>query len=319
MTDPAPEKFSVLLLGKQLARFAAAVAAVFILYTEGANAFLNTQDAIKAKAVADNAAVRQKGEAVQAEQQARTQLEIARNAAERQSADADKAEAEARKAEAQAIIADQEAHNAELKAVSEARAFRSEANIRQSKAITELELARVAARQFKADAEIIEEKNKKSESNQNYYLKGNAGRVPEHTPSLKDQRPGRRTLLMPDLPQTSRFRDLPTGLIKNKWLQILAALFALLELYNHGTIPAYINTQKAIEARATAENAALRQKGEALIQEWKAVNETQIAKYAERKQTAEAARPRLTPGPRRHRKPFARDGKGFRNKSQGRS
>jgi hypothetical protein len=162
----------------RLTQFAAAVAAVFILYTEGATAFYNTQEAIKAKAAADNAAIRQKGEAKQAESQARTHLEIARNAAERQSADADKAEAEAGKTEAQAIISAQEARNAELKVTSEARALSSEASIRRSKAITELETARVAARQFKADADILEQKNQQFEIVQSYYLKGYSWRCP---------------------------------------------------------------------------------------------------------------------------------------------
>lgn len=141
-------------------------------------AYRTTQEAITVKATADNAAVRQKGEAVQAEQQARTQLEIARNAAERQSADADKAEALVKKAEAEAIIKDQEARNAQLKTASEARALKNEADIRHSKALTEIEVARVAARQFKADADIAEEKNKQSEINQNYFLSGYKWRCP---------------------------------------------------------------------------------------------------------------------------------------------
>lgn len=93
---------------------------------------------------------------------------------------------------------------------------------------------------------------------------------------------------MLDQPQMFRFRDLPAALIKNKWVQIFAAALVLLELYNHGAIPTYINAQKAIEAQAIADNAALRQRGEAEIQEWKAITETQIATYADRKQKAEA-------------------------------
>jgi colicin import membrane protein len=166
------------LWARRFTQIAAAIAAVFVLYTQGATAFLNTQEAIKAKAVADNAAIRQKGEAVQAEQQARTQLEIARNAAERQSADADKAEAEAKKAEAETITKGQEAQNAELKTTSEARALKNEADIRRSKAITELEVARVAARQFKAEADIVEQKNQQYEINQTHFLKGYPWRCP---------------------------------------------------------------------------------------------------------------------------------------------
>src|SRR5208337_1821538 len=89
-------------------------------------------------------------------------------------------------------------------------------------------------------------------------------------------------------PSTERLRDLPAALLKNRWVQLFLAVFALLELYNHGAIPAFISTQKGIETRAIAENASLRQKAEAELAEWKAINETQIAKYAERKQRADA-------------------------------
>lgn len=83
-------------------------------------------------------------------------------------------------------------------------------------------------------------------------------------------------------------RNLPAGLIKNRWAQLFLAVFALLEVYNHAAIPAFISTQKGIETRAIADNAGLRQKAEAELEEWKAITETQIAKYAERKQRADA-------------------------------
>ena len=83
-------------------------------------------------------------------------------------------------------------------------------------------------------------------------------------------------------------RDLSAALLKNRWAQLFLVIFALLELYNHGAIPAFINTQKGIETRAIAENAVLRQKAEAELAEWKAITETQIARYAERKQRADA-------------------------------
>ena len=63
-------------------------------------------------------------------------------------------------------------------------------------------------------------------------------------------------------PSSERLRDLPAALLKNRWAQLFLAVFALLELYNHGAIPAFINTQKGIETRSIAENAALRQKAE---------------------------------------------------------
>jgi len=87
---------------------------------------------------------------------------------------------------------------------------------------------------------------------------------------------------------SERLRDLPAALLRNRWVQLFLAVFALLELYNHGAIPAFINTQKGIETRAIAGNAALRQKAEAELAEWKAITETQIAKYAGRKQRADA-------------------------------
>jgi hypothetical protein len=93
---------------------------------------------------------------------------------------------------------------------------------------------------------------------------------------------------MSDPAQASSLRELPAILIKNRWVQIFAALLALLELYNYGAIPAYITTQKGIETAAIADMAALRQKAEAVLAEWKAITETQIAKYADRKQKAEA-------------------------------
>ena len=85
-----------------------------------------------------------------------------------------------------------------------------------------------------------------------------------------------------------RWRDLPASLLRNKWVQLFAALLALLELYNHGAVPAFITTQKSIETQAVADNAALRQKAEAELAEWKSLTETQIATYAARKQSAEA-------------------------------
>jgi len=154
-----PQPSLAALYGKRIVQLTTLLGALFVIYTEGANAYLNTQEALRVKAVTDNAALRQLSEAEIAEQQARTQLETARNAAERQKAEADKAEAEAQKAEAEAISLGQAARNAELKARSEAASLKYEAAIRHSKAISELEAARVAARQFKAEAGALEQKN----------------------------------------------------------------------------------------------------------------------------------------------------------------
>ncbi|MFZ1110286.1 MAG: hypothetical protein WAN43_18300 [Rhodomicrobium sp.] len=158
--EPAAQRVSTIaLFGTRLVKAVAILAAIFTIYTEGATAFLNTQEALRVKSVTDNAAVRQKSEAEIAEQQARTQLEVARNSAERLKAEADKAEADALKAEADAVTAGQGARNAGLKARSEAASLSYEAQIRRSKAISELEAARVAARQFKAQADLLEQKN----------------------------------------------------------------------------------------------------------------------------------------------------------------
>jgi hypothetical protein len=50
-------------------------------------------------------------------------------------------------------------------------------------------------------------------------------------------------------PSSQSLRELPAALLKNRWVQLFLAMFALLELYNHGAIPAFINTQKGIETR----------------------------------------------------------------------
>ena len=155
-----PSRVSVALVSNRIVKGIAIIAAVFTIYTEGATGYLKTEEAIQAKAAAANAAVKQGGEARQAEQQARTQLEIARNAVERLKGEADKADADARKAQSDAETAVQTARNAQLKTRSEALSLKYEAEIRHSKAISELEAARVAARKFKAAADVAEGKNK---------------------------------------------------------------------------------------------------------------------------------------------------------------
>jgi len=88
--------------------------------------------------------------------------------------------------------------------------------------------------------------------------------------------------------RSTGLREIPAAVFKNKWIQLFAVIFALLELYNHGAIPAYITTQKGIETKAVAENAELRKKAEAAIAEQKAITEGAIATNAERKHHAEA-------------------------------
>ena len=103
----------------------------------------------------------------------------------------------------------------------------------------------------------------------------------------------------------------PRSLLRNKWVQLFAALLALLELYNHGAVPAFITTQKSIETQAVADNAALRQKAEAELAEWKSLTETQIATYAARKQSAEARKATGEARENSHQDHRRRDGEEF--------
>ena len=75
--------------------------------------------------------------------------------------------------------------------------------------------------------------------------------------------------------------------LNNKWTKALIVLFLgrALQPRGHSRLPQH---SKAIETKATADNATLKQKAEAELAEQKAINETQIAKYAERKQRADA-------------------------------
>jgi len=81
---------------------------------------------------------------------------------------------------------------------------------------------------------------------------------------------------------------LATGLLQNRWARSFLIILIILELYNHIIIPAFLTTQKGIETKSIASNAALRQQAEAELTEWKALNEVEVARYAERKQRADA-------------------------------
>jgi Spy/CpxP family protein refolding chaperone len=143
-------------LGRRFVRALTIFAALFIIYIEGATAFLNTQKALEAKAVAANALLRQNAEGVVAEQRAKTQLEIARNAAERQKAEAEKAEAEALKAESEAVTVRNAAINARLNKMADAETIKNEAELRKQKLVVAVETARNAARLQAAEADKIE-------------------------------------------------------------------------------------------------------------------------------------------------------------------
>jgi len=88
--------------------------------------------------------------------------------------------------------------------------------------------------------------------------------------------------------QSNWFRDLPVALLKNRWLWLFGISLAALELFNLGAIPAYITTQKGVETKAEAENAAHLKRAEALLAEQKAITEGEIASNAARKQRADA-------------------------------
>ncbi len=159
MSDQQPAPSSIVtLFTKRLVQTAGLIAALFVIYTEGATAYLNTQKALEAKAVAGNALLRQKSEGELAEQKARTELEVARNAAERQKAEAAKAEADALKSEAEATTARNTARNAEVKSRAEAATIKAEAELRKQKLIVQVETARNAAQRQAAEADKIEAK-----------------------------------------------------------------------------------------------------------------------------------------------------------------
>ena len=144
------------LLGRRFVRALTILAALFIIYIEGATAYFNTQKALEAKAVASDAMLRQSAEGVLAEQLARTQLETARNAAERQKAVAEKAEADALKAESEAVTARNAAINAPLRKMADAETIRNEVELRKQKLVVAVETARNSARLQAAETDKIE-------------------------------------------------------------------------------------------------------------------------------------------------------------------
>jgi hypothetical protein len=87
----------------------------------------------------------------------------------------------------------------------------------------------------------------------------------------------------------SSFSKFFQSVIRNRLLQIFVALAIGIEIFNLA-VAAYASTQKAREATAIAENAALRQKAEADIAEAKSITETEVARYAKQRQEAEAKR-----------------------------
>lgn len=93
---------------------------------------------------------------------------------------------------------------------------------------------------------------------------------------------------MTEAADTAPLRHFPRALLRNRFLQVLVAVAALIEIYNVAVIASYTATQKAREVTAVAENTVLRQQAEADFAEAKSINETEVARYADRRQAAEA-------------------------------
>ena len=156
-SESTPSRVSVALVSNRIVKGIAIIAALFTIYTEGATGYLKTEEAIQAKAAAANAAVKQGGEARQAEAELAewksiTETEIARNAERKQRAEAKKATADAKRADAEATIAAQTSGNSEVKAKAEADAMEGEAAIKEQQIIIERERAAQAERLNQAEA-----------------------------------------------------------------------------------------------------------------------------------------------------------------------
>jgi hypothetical protein len=133
-----------------------ALLGLVLLYLEGATAYTNTQEAIKAKAVADNAAVKQHAEAILLQGQAKIAFETARNAAPRVKAEAETTEAEADKIGAEALTLKEKAGVADRKARADALTIVAEARKRRAQLIAGNAELRNVARKEKAEVERLE-------------------------------------------------------------------------------------------------------------------------------------------------------------------
>ena len=128
----------------------------FIVYSQGVGAYSGTQEALKLKAVADNAAVKQHAESILLSGQARTALEVARNAARRTKGEADTAEAEADKIEAEARTFKEKAIYAQQKARADAMTVENEFGKRKAETIAKLAQIRNLLPTEKAQTEQLE-------------------------------------------------------------------------------------------------------------------------------------------------------------------
>lgn len=156
MPDQQPEPFIFTAIAQRFLPVLAVFIFVPLLYLELTTAYVRTQEAIKAHAVAYNAAVKQHGEAVSLAEQAKTAVETARNAAKRNKAEAELAEAEAVKFEAEGRILKEKAEVADRKARADALTVVNEAKLRRTKIIAAIADLRNVARKEKAEVEQIE-------------------------------------------------------------------------------------------------------------------------------------------------------------------
>lgn len=145
--NPAVPRFVFILL---------LLAAPVIFYTQGTMAYKDTQEAFSIKASADNAAVKQHGEAVLLHEQATTELEKARNAVVRAKSEAEALEAEAAKIEAEAVTLKEKAAVADRKARADAFTIAAKARLRREEIVQAIAELRNVARKEKAEAEKIE-------------------------------------------------------------------------------------------------------------------------------------------------------------------
>jgi len=86
----------------------------------------------------------------------------------------------------------------------------------------------------------------------------------------------------------SPLSNLPKTLLTNRYVLILLAIFAVLELYNTGLMPVLINRDKSIERAEVAEYARLREHAEAMLAEQKSITAAATAENAPKKQAADA-------------------------------
>lgn len=142
-----------------------ALVAIFGLfaYTQATTAYTATQKAYVLKAEADNADLRQGGEAALKEQEAEIALQTARNAAQRAKGEADMAEAEASKIAAEARTARAQAANQEDKARELTATTLAEVQLQKAKIIGKTAELRNLAIKARAEVEKAETDNRNAE------------------------------------------------------------------------------------------------------------------------------------------------------------